>query len=143
MLSISIWALRGNGPNAMNETSVIDGVMNTGFKDMLSIRGIPGLTSIPVCYNPYGNAISSIGTEKSRNFPCDCTNYAHSGMPTSENLDWQEEQLQFQEAAGLSHGITNSPPSAEDTWGAARRRRSATSNSSQDVGSMTITRLCK
>lgn len=48
---------------------------------------IPGAFSIPICRNPGGEAISSVHTKASRNYPCMCGNFGWTDGRWRESLD--------------------------------------------------------
>lgn len=98
MPSLRIWELRSNARKA-DRSQILSSIMGASFKDVLNVRSIVGLTSIRVCYNPHGNAISAIDTRRSRNFPCNCINRPNSGMA------FYDEQRQFNDVVGVTEHV--------------------------------------
>ncbi|KAI4722614.1 hypothetical protein E4T48_01066 [Aureobasidium sp. EXF-10727] len=74
-----------------------------------------GLFTIPVCYTPGGQAISSINRKKSRNYPCACSKFPFSGKQhMARDLDHTELQarsLQTRDADDDGGSWPNDHPS--------------------------------
>ena len=61
---------------ANDRTYKTPSIMKDAGKALENHGRVPGGFTIPICTNPFGEAISAINTHKSRKAPCDCRPYA-------------------------------------------------------------------
>ena len=72
--SIKAWYAAGFNYNNVRQQRWLDAMANWGIGNRPVDLGarFEGVFTIPVCYDPTGQAISAVKTNKNRNYPCAC-----------------------------------------------------------------------